>query len=143
MAATSSTEENKRIVRQATEAFNEQNFDSMAEVFAEDVIDHTPMGETRGRQAVRELSEHLHSAFSDFTVSIEELVAEGDTVALRGKEHGTHEGEFMGIDPTGRQVEHELMEFARIEDGTVVERWVQPDMIDLMQQLGAVELPEK
>lgn len=59
--------------------------------------------------------------FSDFSVTIEELIAEGDSIALRGTERGTHQGEFMDIEPTGRTIEFELMEFARMENGKIIE----------------------
>lgn len=68
-------------------------------------------------------------------------IAKGDTVAVRSTHRGTHEGEFMGIEPTGKQIEVENTIFARIEDGKVVERWVQFDTFGLMQQLGAIDPP--
>ena len=68
-------------------------------------------------------------------------MAEGDTVALRTTNRGTHEGDFLHLEPTGEQFEMESMVFARIADGKVIGRWVQNDMLGLMRQLGAVELP--
>lgn len=142
MAATTTPEENKRIVRQIPEEVaNEGNVALLDEIFAEDLIDHTPLGETRGREAAKELFEQLRAAFPDLEVTVEDMIAEGDTVAARVKWHATHEGEFRGIEPTGREVEFPVMAFLRLKDGKVVERWIQPDQLGLMQQLGVVELP--
>lgn len=105
------------------------------------MIDHTPSGESQGRDAVKELSKYLHSAFSDYSLTVEELIAEGDTVTLRGTERGTHNGEFLDIEPTGQKVEFEIMEFDRLKDGQITERWIQPGLLGLMQQLGVVEPP--
>ena len=135
-------EENKRIVRQIPEkVVNEGNINLIDEIFAEDVIDHTPFGEAQGREAVKETTEYLHAAFPDLSVTVDELVAEEDTVAARVIQRGTHEGEFMGIEPTGQEFEIEIMAFLRLSDGQVVERWIRPDLFGLMQQLGVVEPP--
>jgi predicted ester cyclase len=135
-------EENKRIARRFIDEVSAKgNIDLIDELFAEDVIDHTPLGETRGREAIKELFENLSAAFSTHETTIENIVAEGDTVALRGPSTLTHEGEFMGIEPTGREVQIDGMNFLRIQDGKIVERWVQLDMLGMMQKLGVVELP--
>lgn len=139
--ATTTTEDNKRFARRAVEEFNEQNLAVFDELFAEDVIDHSPSGETKGREGPREGLETLYTAFPDLEISIDDLIAEGDTVALRSTHRGTHEGKFMDIEPTGKQIKIENIVFARFEDGKVVERWVQADMLGLMQQLGAVDPP--
>jgi predicted ester cyclase len=119
------------------------NIDLIDEIFAEDVIDHTVLGETRGREAIKELFENLSTAFPTHETTIEEIIAEGNTVALRMLSTLIHEGEFMGIEPTNREVQIEGTTFLRIQDGKIVERWAQFDMLGLMQQLGVVELPEE
>jgi len=60
----------------------------------------------------------------------------GGTVALGLTEGGTHDGEFMGIEPTGKEFEIQTMAFFRIEDGRVAEWWIQPDTLGFIQQLG-------
>lgn len=144
MAATSTIKENTRIARRfPEEVATEGNVELVDELVTEDVIDHSPFGEMRGREELREQAEYLHAAFSDLSATVEDAVAEGDTVALRVNVSGTHEGEFMGIEPTGREFEIQNMVFFRFDDGKIAERWVQPDMLGLLQQLGVVELPEK
>ena len=137
--ASTTTEENKQLARRAVDGFNEKNLAVVDELFADDVIDHSPTGETKGHDGPKAGLETLYAAFPDLEISIDELIAEGDTVALRSTHRGTHEGPFMDIEPTGKRVEIPNMVFARFEDGKVVERWVQADMLGLMGQLGAVD----
>jgi predicted ester cyclase len=70
------------------------------------------------------------------------LVAEGDTVAVRVTMTATHLGPFLGVEPTGRRVRYEGMDFFRFEDGKMVEHWTSTDDLGLMQQLGVVPSSE-
>jgi predicted ester cyclase len=79
----------------------------------------------------------MRSAFPDAALTVEDVVAAGDRVAFRSTLRGTHRGEFMGIPPTGRQFTIGLVDIIRIEDGKFVEQWGGPDMLGLLQQLGA------
>jgi steroid delta-isomerase-like uncharacterized protein len=133
----STAEENKRIVRRIREEVEEQgDLDVIAEIFAEDVVTHTPVGDLRGPEAIREMYESDREGLSDSTETIHDFIAEGDTVAIRLTERGTHDGEFMGIEPTGEEFEIQSMAFFRLEDGKIVEWWMQPDTLGLVQQLG-------
>lgn len=134
--------ENKEIVRRFAEEFiNEGKYDTAEEFLAEDVADYTPLGETIGRDAVVETVKEIRTAFPDFVLSPKEIISEGDTVAVWMTQRGTHEGTFMGIEPTGRSFEIEAMAFLRLEDGKIVERRGRPDLLGLLQQLGRKELP--
>lgn len=140
MAVTTTPAENKQLVhRFVEEIVNEGNYDPIDEYVTDDLRDHTPFGDTRGRDALRETTSLIHTAFPDFSVTPHEVVAEGDTVATRMTQRGTHDGEFMGIEPTGRTFEIEATAFARVDDGQISERWVYPDMLGLLQQLGVVD----
>ncbi|NHN41124.1 ester cyclase [Halorubellus sp. JP-L1] len=134
--------DNKEVVRRfAEEVINERDTDAAGEFLAEDIADSTPFGETSGRDAVVETMRTIWTAFPDFAVTLEEVIAEGETVAVRMIQRGTHDGPFMGIEPTGRSFEIEAMGFARLESGKVVERRANPDLLGLFQQLGIEELP--
>ena len=134
---TTTAEENKRIVRRIRDEVEEQeDFDAIDEIFAEDVVMHTPMGEFRGPEAIKEMYEQERGAFPDSTETIHEFIAEGDIVAMRLTERGTHGSEFMGIEPTGRAFEIQTMAFFRLKDGKIAEWWMQPDTLGIMQQLG-------
>lgn len=134
--------DNKEIVRRFAEEFiNEGNYDTAEEFLAEDITDHTPLGDTTGREAVVETLKTVRTAFPDFVITLQEIVAEDDSVAVQMTQRGTHEGTFMGIEPTGNTFEIEATGFARLEDGKIVERWGSPDLLGLFRQLGVTELP--
>ena len=83
----------------------------------------------------------FRQAFPDSYFTIEDMMAEGEKVATRKTFHGTHQGESMGILPTGQQVSMGLIDIVRIADGRVVEHWSMADNLGMMQQLGIVPLP--
>ncbi len=80
-------------------------------------------------------------AFPDSYFTVEDMVAEGDKVVTRKTFHGTHEGEFMGIPPSGRSVSMGLIDIVRISEGRVVEHWSEGDSFGMMQQLGVIPQP--
>lgn len=142
MSSTSTPEKNKRLAgRFPREVATAGNTDRIDELCTEDVIEHSPMGERRGREELKAQSRAIHAAFPDVTVTVEDAVAEGEMVAQRLTFRGTHEGMFMGIEPTGNEVEIANMLFTRIRDGKIAERWLLPDTFGLVQQLGVVDLP--
>lgn len=142
MASKTVLEENKQTVRRLPEeVVSKGDLDVIDEIFTEDVIDHNPLGETRSREAIKESTEYLHAAFADASATVEEAVAEDDTVVLRVTVRGRHDGEFMGIEPTGQEFEIQNVLFCRMRDGQIAERRVHPDLFGLMQQLGVVEQP--
>lgn len=81
-------------------------------------------------------------AFPDITIEVEDIIAGEDRVAFRSTMRGTHQGDLLGIPPTGRSVTVPLLDVLRIEDGLFVEQWGGPDMFDLVRQLGATVVPE-
>jgi predicted ester cyclase len=131
-------QENEQFVRRILEDVLEQgNLDAVDEMYTEDVVEHTPMGDFSGREAIKDGFRMIHEAVPDYTVTLEDIVAAGDTVAVRLTERGTHTGTLLGIDPTGNEFEHQTMAFLRIEQGRVAEWWVLPDNLGLLKQLGA------
>jgi predicted ester cyclase len=77
----------------------------------------------------------------DLRVTIEELVAEGDKVAVRRAYVGTHRGELLGIPPTGKQVRVSGISIFRLAGGKIAEQWELLDRLALMQQLGVLATP--
>ena len=142
MASPPTPTESKRIARRfPEEVATAGDIDRIDELCTADVVEHSPLGVRRGRAELKDQSVAIHRAFPDVRVSIDDAVAEGDTVAQRLTFRGTNEGPFMGIEPTGTEVEIANMLFTRIEDGNIAERWLLPDVFGLLQQLGAVEVP--
>lgn len=129
-----STEENKQLVRRFMEGA--LNLDAVDKFAAPDMIDHSRGG--AGREGLRQALGLVAAAFPDWQTTIEDLIAEGDKVVLRGVGHGTHRGAFMGIAPTGKQVAVPGIHIMRIADGKIVEHWAQADDLGMMRQLGVV-----
>ncbi|RLM90985.1 DUF4440 domain-containing protein [Halobellus sp. Atlit-38R] len=137
-----SSEENKEIAhRILRDVLEQRNLDAVEELYAADAVEHSPMRDFRGHEEIKESLAETLDAFSDYTVTVEDMIAEGDTVAARLTERGVHDGELMGIEPTGNEFEHQTMAFLRLEDGKVAEWWVLPDNLSFLQQLGVVESP--
>jgi steroid delta-isomerase-like uncharacterized protein len=137
------SEENKAIFRRYVEEVgNAGNLDLADEIFS-DYVSHQPDGSVleRGPEDVKRFMGEFRSAFPDFHVTIEDQIAEGDRVATRWTMRGTHEGEFRGIGPTGKQITVTGIGIFRFSDGKVVESWDNFDQLGMMQQLGVVSSP--
>jgi ketosteroid isomerase-like protein len=139
-----STEHNKQLVLRWKEERNQGNVNVVDDLCTPDCVLHmsglpTP-GPVRGRQAFKHLFAAYLAAFA-FHSMPEFLVAEGDLVVVRETYRLTHQGEFQGIAPTGKDVSVTGTEIYRIVDGMFVEQWVEADMLGLLQQLGVVPAP--
>jgi steroid delta-isomerase-like uncharacterized protein len=136
-----STEENKAIYRRfMDEAFNGQQFDRVADYIADDMVEHTP-GLGAGAAGVRRDFEMFARAFPDMHVTVEDLLAEGDKLAARYYWTGTHQGTFIDIATTGKQVRVRGLDIWRLRDGKCIEHWNIEDALSLMQQLGVISTP--
>ena len=102
-----------------------------------------PTGEVVSLDKLKGFAGAWRGAFPDWHSTFEELIAEGDRVAERWTGRGTHRGELQGIPPTGKRVEVPGSVFYRIVGGKIVGFRGQLDMMNLMQQLGAVPEPEQ
>jgi predicted ester cyclase len=139
-----STEDNKALFRRWCEAISQNRLDRVEEIIAPDEVDHAlPPGVPAGLEGVKQVFTLLHTAFPDLYIEIEDLIAEGNQVVGRVTARGTHQGEFMGIAPTGKPVNFNAIDVVRIAGGKIVERWSQADNLALLQQLGAVPAPRK
>jgi len=135
-----SIEENKAIVqRAAEEVMSKKNLAVVDELFAADYVSHAAGGqEVRGPEGVKQFLSMYDSAFPDMRETIEDMVAEGDKVVARVTMTGTHQGEFMGMAATGKQVTVTGIAILRIVGGKVVEEWREDDRLGVMQQLGVI-----
>jgi steroid delta-isomerase-like uncharacterized protein len=140
------SDENKDISRRADEElFNRGNLSIADELFASNFVYHDPVSheEWRGPESVKSYATMLRVAFPDLHQTIEEQIAEGDKVAYRWTARGTHQGEFMGIAPTGNRVEMTGISIARLIDGKIEEIWENYDALGMLQQLGIVPSSEQ
>jgi steroid delta-isomerase-like uncharacterized protein len=136
-----STEENKAVIRRfLEEIFEGGNLELVDELFAPDYVLHDPAvpEEVRGQEGIKQYVSMYRSAFPDTRFTIEDQSAEGDRVVTRWTGQGTHQGELMGIPPTGNQVTVTGIEFDRVSGGKLQETWVNYDALGMMQQLGVV-----
>src|SRR3712207_5560192 len=137
------SEENKSIA----ERFNEDVWGrgdeaALEELLAPDFVDHDPLpGQSPDREGRRQILAAFRSAFPDLHVTAEDVVAEGDKVVSRWTARGTHQGELMGIAPTGNRVTIKVIDVMRIAEGRIAERWAQFNNLEVMQQLGVVPDP--
>lgn len=137
-------ETNKELVRRYyEEAFNAGKTELLEELIAEDVINHDPVSdetlspaEATGYEGFVRHVEAASSAFSDASVTIEDMVAEDDLVAVRFTFEGTFDGVYAGFEPTGERVSSPTMVFFRCVDGKIAERWAVSDDLDFLQQLN-------
>ena len=136
-------ETNKAIVqRMIDEVMNQQNLAVVDELFAADYLMHNPAWpmEVKGPEGFKQWTGMmLEPYFSDSEVAVNDIIAEGDKVAVHWTWTGTHTGEFMGIPPTGRQIAITGTSIHRFADGEFVESWVSYDTLGMMQQLTAEE----
>jgi predicted ester cyclase len=113
---------------------------SWDELFVPDFIRQDTTGGLRSREEYKRVLSSLLTAIpGQFT--IEDLFAEGEKVLLRYTFHGTHQGQWRGIPPTGKPVTLTGMLIYRFEDGKIVEGWENADNLGLLQQLGVIPVP--
>ena len=137
------TEHNKALVRQVVEELqNQHHLDAVDALFAADFVDHSvPPGLPPDRQGVKMQFAMFFHAFPDLHVQIHNQVAEGDLVVTRKTFYGTHQGDLMGIPPSGRSVAFDVIDFLRVRDGKIIGHWNVVDQLGLMRQIGAIPAP--
>jgi steroid delta-isomerase-like uncharacterized protein len=117
------------------EVVNASRPESAQELIADDHVLHPVDGSdpVRGGPVFATLIAGIRDSFPDWHNTLEDLVAEGDRVAFRYVEGGTHRGEFDGIPATGRQVVARGIDIARIADGRIAETWVSTDIVPTLR----------
>jgi len=140
IATAETLEANKAIARRVFEEFwNQGDLDVADEIFATDYVAHSPPNpEIRGLEDFKQVASMYSAALPDIHYAVEDQIAEGDKVATRWTATGTHQGEFMGLPPTGEQVKATGISISRIASGKIVEERVNADFLGFMQQFGAI-----
>jgi steroid delta-isomerase-like uncharacterized protein len=134
-----SADTNKEIVRRLGVEPWEGNLDVIDELVAPDYVGHDPaQPEMHGPEGIKEFITGYLAGFPDGRITIDGQLAEGDMVASRWTGRGTHQGELMGIPPTGKQVTVSGITISRVKNGKVVEEWSNWDTLGMLQQLGVV-----
>ena len=132
-------EENKRTVRRIIEEiFLRRDIAAADELLTEDFTPHTWGQMPPGRDGVKEAITRVSEGISDARMQIEDVIAEGDRVAVRLTSSARHSGEFMGMPASGKRYEIGEIHIFRLRDGRVAEHWHQADFLGMMRQLGVL-----
>jgi len=132
----------KDLLNRFYEAVNAGDLDALDVLLADDVVEHESFpGIEPNKEGIKQVFAMFRSAFPNLRMEAHELIAEGGLVCARVTTTGTQDGEFMGMPPSGKQVEVEMIDIVRVADGQVVEHWGVMDSMTMMQQLGA--MPEE
>jgi steroid delta-isomerase-like uncharacterized protein len=139
----STAEANKATFKRFHEAANtgdsEFLFHTIDELVAPDAVIRTPLPiEATGPDALKQVWAMLLRTYPDIRLRVEDLIAEGDKVVGRTTVTGTHQGEFMGVAPTGKSVTYNEIFIFRFADGRVVETWGVVDVYAQMKQIGVI-----
>ena len=134
------SEVNKTIARRYfEEILNQHNLALVDELFTEDsVVRVLHMPEVRGLEARRQFVARLHAVSHDGHYTIEDLIAEGENVVVRWTWAGTHQGEWMGIAPTGKRASLRGTTTMQVGGGKIIEEYTDWDALGYLQQVGAV-----
>ncbi len=137
-----SVEENKVIARDYFEAFANKDLAWIDEHIAPDFVRHDPglPFEVRGPEGVRHLTSVFLTAFPDLRLDVEDVIGEGEKVLVRLTIRGRHQGQFMDLPPTGKEVDVGVLDLFRIVDGKLVEHWAAIDNLGMMRQLGVISV---
>ncbi len=133
-------DKNKQVMRRFVEFINTASEKLAAGLISPDAIFYVPgrSEPMRGPAGYLAIIGMMRGGFPDIQWTLEEMIAEGDKVAARFTMRGTHRGTFFGVPPTGKPIEVQGMNFYRLSGGQFVEERGQPDLLGLLQQIGAV-----
>jgi predicted ester cyclase len=131
-----SSEDNKVTIRRFyDEAINQKKLAVIEELFGASYVSHDLPSDPA---ELKHFINGFHSAFPDGQITIEEMIAEGDTVATRLTFRGTQTGQFQEIPPTGKAVTVPAQDMYHLREGKIVEHWGGPNLLRLLQQLGVI-----
>jgi steroid delta-isomerase-like uncharacterized protein len=144
-APSAQLEANKELVRKFGEATNAADWEALAGLVSEGFVRHsaaTAGPPVNSREAFIQLQESFLVSFPDQHVTLQQLVADGDRVAILATYSGTHTGPMGDIPPTGLTVESPFLAIFRIESGQIAELWVEWDNLSMLNQLGLFPPPQ-
>jgi steroid delta-isomerase-like uncharacterized protein len=122
------------------EVFHRGDVSALDRFFAPDALIVDPGVELRGPKALGPALRALLTAFPDLRITIEQEIEEGEHLAIRYRGEGTHRADWRGIPARGTSISYTGILMVRFHDGRIAEYWAQPDMLGVLQQLGAVRV---
>ena len=139
------SEKNKAAMRRIyQEVWNQGNFEVLDEIVSPDYVGHfpTPPGAPSGREGLRWLIQMYRAAFPDIYVQVDDQISEDDKVLTQITIQGTHQGQFMNVPPTNKNIRVTAMVVTRFKNNQNVEGWAELDRLGLMQQLDVIPAPQ-
>ncbi len=138
-----SPDENKAIVRRLLEeVWKEGNLAAADDLVAADYIHHRfgliAAGRAPGIEGLKQRIATARAAFPDLHLTVDDVIGEGDKVAVRYTQGGTHRADFRGVSATGKQVTFTGINVYRLARGKIVEEWTLYDALGLLQQFGVI-----
>ncbi|MSQ11746.1 MAG: ester cyclase [Dehalococcoidia bacterium] len=132
------SEENKALVRKFyEEVFNKGNVNAIDQLLDPKFVDHDPVpAEYQGAAGLKKIVAEMRNAFPDLTATIQEQVAERDTVVTHFTTTGTHKGPFMGAAATGKKITMHAVDIMRMKNGKVTDSWHYGDEMMAFAQIG-------
>ncbi len=127
-------------MRRAYDLFNAHDIDAFGDLLADDFVEHEASpGLAPTKDGVKQFFTMFIGAFSDIHWDVQDILTDGDKVVGRVTISGTHDGDFMGIPPTGKSFSIQGIDIVRFDDdGLGHEHWGVTDAMGMMQQLGVV-----
>jgi steroid delta-isomerase-like uncharacterized protein len=130
------------IKRYSEKVMNRGSLDAVDELLADDYVHHSPPpGMAPTREGFKQFVAAAHTGLDDLTLTTDDILADGDTVVQRWTNSGMHDGEFLGVPPTGNRVRFSGVSIYTVRDGKIIEDWTYFDTMDLLQQLDAAPQP--
>ena len=138
-----SAENNKDVIRRLIkDVYNDSNLDVVDELVAADIFDHGAVAEHRhGIAGFKHVMEWVRTFSADVHYDIEDIIAEGEKVAVRMTQSGTHTGSVRGNPATGKRFSVDYVHWFRLADGKVAEMWAVRDDLSRLEQLGLIPVP--
>ena len=136
------SEDPRRMIARFYDEINAGNLGVIDELIADEFVEHEEFpGISQDKDGVRQFFTVFRTAFPDMRMEAHEVLVDGDLACVRGTTSGTHQGDFMGMPPSGKRFEVTGFDLVRVRDGQVIEHWGLMDAMKMMQQLGA--MPEQ
>ncbi|HZO78826.1 MAG TPA: ester cyclase [Solirubrobacteraceae bacterium] len=133
------SEDVRKMVARFYDEINAGNLGVIDELIADDFVDREEFpGIPPDKEGTRQFFTTFRAAFPDMRMDAHDVLVDGDLVCVRSTMSGTHEGNFMGMPPSGKRFEVTGIDLIRVRDGQVTEHWGVMDAMKMMQQLGAI-----
>ena len=135
------TETKAILDRMFEEIINQGKLDVADELFADDFVDHGPMGDIQGREAFKGLVAQWRAAVPDVHCTVENVVSDGELVGWTVRTTGTHTGDGLGFPATGKRFETVSANIGRFREGLAAEHWSEQGIFPMLLQLGLLPAP--